>query len=107
VGLRGRGDFDVDAAAATLLAAMDGLQLRYLLTPDDLRTDQAFAALGSMPRAVAPRAILSQERMPSAIPVPDPRPPAPGPMPAPPDPRPPSPTPDPSPLPPDPSPRPI
>jgi BetI-type transcriptional repressor, C-terminal len=41
-----RPDFDLDAAAATLLAAMDGLQLRYLLTPDGLRIDEAFAALG-------------------------------------------------------------
>jgi AcrR family transcriptional regulator len=40
-----RRDFDVDAVAATFLAAMDGLQLRYLLTPDDLRIDAAFAAL--------------------------------------------------------------
>jgi AcrR family transcriptional regulator len=38
-------DFDVAAAAATLLAAMDGLQLRYLLTPQDMRIDEAFAAL--------------------------------------------------------------
>jgi AcrR family transcriptional regulator len=41
-----RPDFDLDAAAATLLAAMDGLQLRYLLTPDGPRIDEAFAALG-------------------------------------------------------------
>jgi AcrR family transcriptional regulator len=40
-----RPDFDAEAAAATLLAAMDGLQLRYLLTPDHLRIDEAFAAL--------------------------------------------------------------
>jgi AcrR family transcriptional regulator len=40
-----RRDFDVDAVAATLLAAMDGLQLRYLLTPDHMRIDEAFAAL--------------------------------------------------------------
>jgi AcrR family transcriptional regulator len=40
-----RRDFDAETAAATLLAAMDGLQLRYLLTPADLRIDEAFATL--------------------------------------------------------------
>ena len=40
-----RSDFDVGAVAATLLAAMDGLQLRYLLTPGEPRIDDAFAAL--------------------------------------------------------------
>lgn len=39
-----RPDFDVRATASTLLAAMDGLQLRYLLG-EDLRLDEAFAAL--------------------------------------------------------------
>jgi hypothetical protein len=38
-------DFDVGAVAATLLAAMDGLQLRYLLMPHDMRIDAQFAAL--------------------------------------------------------------
>jgi AcrR family transcriptional regulator len=40
-----RTDVDVAAVAATLLAAMDGLQLRYLLTPSDIRIDEAFASL--------------------------------------------------------------
>lgn len=40
-----RSDFDVRATASTLLAAMDGLQLRYLLTDADLRIDAAFAEL--------------------------------------------------------------
>jgi AcrR family transcriptional regulator len=40
-----RSDFDVHTVAATLLAAMDGLQLRYLLTPDEIRIDEAFAEL--------------------------------------------------------------
>jgi AcrR family transcriptional regulator len=40
-----RSDFDVHAVAATLLAAMDGLQLRYLLMSEELRIDRAFAAL--------------------------------------------------------------
>jgi AcrR family transcriptional regulator len=40
-----RRDVDLEAAAATLLAAMDGLQLRHLLTLDDVRIDGAFAAL--------------------------------------------------------------
>ena len=40
-----RPDADVRAAATTLLAAMDGIQLRYLLTPEDMRIDEAFAAL--------------------------------------------------------------
>ena len=35
---------DVEAVAATLLALMDGLQLRYLLTPTEMRIDEAFAA---------------------------------------------------------------
>jgi AcrR family transcriptional regulator len=39
-----RADFEVRATASTLLAAMDGLQLRYLLG-EDLRLDEAFAAL--------------------------------------------------------------
>jgi BetI-type transcriptional repressor, C-terminal len=39
-----RPDFDVRTTASTLLAAMDGLQLRYLLG-EDLRLDQAFAAV--------------------------------------------------------------
>jgi AcrR family transcriptional regulator len=39
-----RPDFDVRAVAATLLAAMDGLQLRYLLMSEELRIDKAFAA---------------------------------------------------------------
>jgi len=39
-----RADFDLRATASTLLAAMDGLQLRYLLG-EDLCLDQAFAAL--------------------------------------------------------------
>jgi AcrR family transcriptional regulator len=38
-------DFDATAVGATLLAAMDGLQLRHLLTPEDIRIDEAFAAL--------------------------------------------------------------
>jgi AcrR family transcriptional regulator len=40
-----RSDFDPDAVAATLLAAMDGLLLRHLLTPYDARADEAFATL--------------------------------------------------------------
>jgi BetI-type transcriptional repressor, C-terminal len=40
-----RSDFDVPTVATTLLAAMDGLQLRYVLTPDGIRIDEAFAAL--------------------------------------------------------------
>jgi AcrR family transcriptional regulator len=39
-----RSDFDVRTTASTLLAAMDGLQLRYLLG-EDLCLDQAFAVL--------------------------------------------------------------
>ena len=35
---------DVEAVAATLLALMDGLQLRHLLTPTEMRIDEAFAA---------------------------------------------------------------
>jgi hypothetical protein len=42
-GLLRRG-VNVEAVAATLLALMDGLQLRYLLTPTEMRTDDAFAA---------------------------------------------------------------
>jgi AcrR family transcriptional regulator len=40
-----RPDFDVRTTASTLLAAMDGLQLRFLLTGEDVRIDEAFAAL--------------------------------------------------------------
>jgi AcrR family transcriptional regulator len=40
-----RPGFDARMVAATLLALMDGLQLRYLLTPDEVRIDEAFAAL--------------------------------------------------------------
>jgi AcrR family transcriptional regulator len=40
-----RADFDARTVAATLLAAMDGLQLRHILTPHDMRIDEAFAAL--------------------------------------------------------------
>jgi AcrR family transcriptional regulator len=40
-----RDDFDVEEVAATFLAVMDGLQLRYLLTPSEIRIDAAFAAL--------------------------------------------------------------
>lgn len=40
-----RHDFVPDTVAATLLAAMDGLLLRHLLTPDDFHVDDAFAAL--------------------------------------------------------------
>jgi hypothetical protein len=40
-----RSDFDVRAVATMLLAAMDGIQLRYLLTPEDMRIDETFAAL--------------------------------------------------------------
>jgi AcrR family transcriptional regulator len=40
-----RPDFDAHAVATTLLAAMDGLQLRYVLTPDAIRIGEAFAAL--------------------------------------------------------------
>jgi AcrR family transcriptional regulator len=40
-----RRDVDVDGAAASLLAAMDGLQLRYLLTRRAERIDVQFAAL--------------------------------------------------------------
>jgi AcrR family transcriptional regulator len=70
-----RRDFDVDAVAATLLAAMDGLQLRYLLTPDHMRIDQAFAAIaGQMladlaldtPQAAATIAAWRREHGPGA-----------------------------------------
>jgi hypothetical protein len=70
-----RSDFDVDSAAATLLAAMDGLQLRYLLTPDSPRIDEAFAALGGQmladlaydsPEAASKIAAWRQEHDPSA-----------------------------------------
>jgi len=40
-----RDDFDVEEVAATFLAVMDGLQLRYLLTPGEMRIDAAFAVL--------------------------------------------------------------
>jgi len=40
-----RDDFDVAEVASTFLAVMDGLQLRYLLTPEEIRIDQAFATL--------------------------------------------------------------
>lgn len=40
-----KADFDVDVVATNLLAAMDGLQLRYLLMSEDFRIDKAFAAL--------------------------------------------------------------
>ena len=40
-----RADVDVRGVAATLLATMDGLQLRYLLTAEDPPIDEAFAAL--------------------------------------------------------------
>ena len=40
-----REDFDVEEVAATFLAVMDGLQLRYLLTPGEMRIDVAFAVL--------------------------------------------------------------
>jgi AcrR family transcriptional regulator len=53
-GLRGaqargilRDGFDVEATASTLLAAMDGLQLRHVLSPHDLRIDRAFARLAA------------------------------------------------------------
>jgi AcrR family transcriptional regulator len=40
-----RRDFDPQAVATTFLAAMDGLLLRHLLTSQDIRVDEAFAAL--------------------------------------------------------------
>jgi AcrR family transcriptional regulator len=40
-----RGDFDVEEVATSWLAAMDGLQLRHVLSPHDLRIDHAFAQL--------------------------------------------------------------
>jgi AcrR family transcriptional regulator len=40
-----RGDVDTGELAATLLAVMDGLQVRWLITPGDVRIDEAFAAL--------------------------------------------------------------
>lgn len=40
-----RVEIDVDEVASTLLAAMDGLQLRHVLSPHDLRIDHAFAQL--------------------------------------------------------------
>jgi AcrR family transcriptional regulator len=40
-----RDDFDVATVASTLLAVMDGLQLRHLLTPSEIRIDEAFAVL--------------------------------------------------------------
>ena len=42
-GLLRRG-VDVEAVATTLLALMDGLQLRYLLAPTEMSIDDAFAA---------------------------------------------------------------
>jgi AcrR family transcriptional regulator len=68
-----KADFDAQAVAATLLAAMDGLQLRYVLTPDQIRIDEAFAALaGQMladlafdsPRATAAIAAWRREHGP-------------------------------------------
>ena len=38
-----RDDFEVSDVACTLLAIMDGLQLRHLLTPHDMRIERAFA----------------------------------------------------------------
>jgi AcrR family transcriptional regulator len=38
-------DFDVHVVATNLLAAMDGLQLRFLLMAEEFRIDEAFAAL--------------------------------------------------------------
>jgi hypothetical protein len=40
-----RRDFDAQAVAASLLAAMDGLQPRYILAPHVMRIDEAFAQL--------------------------------------------------------------
>ena len=40
-----RRDFDAPAVAASLLAAMDGLQLRHILAPHVMRIDEAFAEL--------------------------------------------------------------
>jgi AcrR family transcriptional regulator len=40
-----KADFDVNVIATNLLAAMDGLQLRYLLMAEDFRIDKAFATL--------------------------------------------------------------
>jgi AcrR family transcriptional regulator len=40
-----RRGFDVHTVAATLLAAMDGLQLRHVLSPHGMRIDEAFASL--------------------------------------------------------------
>jgi AcrR family transcriptional regulator len=40
-----RPDFDPHSVAVTLLATMDGLQLRDTLTPHELRIDEAFAQL--------------------------------------------------------------
>jgi AcrR family transcriptional regulator len=40
-----RSNFNAHTVATTLLATMDGLQLRYVLTPDAPRIDEAFAAL--------------------------------------------------------------
>lgn len=40
-----RSDIDVTEIAGTLLAAMDGLELRHVLTPHDMRIDRAFARL--------------------------------------------------------------
>ena len=40
-----RPDFDPTETACTLLATMDGLQLRHILTPHHLRIERAFARL--------------------------------------------------------------
>ena len=40
-----RTDIDVTEIAGTLLAAMDGLELRHVLTPHDMRIERAFARL--------------------------------------------------------------
>jgi AcrR family transcriptional regulator len=40
-----RPDFDASEVACTLLATMDGLQLRHLLTPHELRIERTFARL--------------------------------------------------------------
>jgi AcrR family transcriptional regulator len=40
-----RADFDVATVASTLLATMDGLQLRHVLSPHGMRIDAAFAQL--------------------------------------------------------------
>lgn len=61
-----RPDFDVSEVACTLLATMDGLQLRHLLTPHDMRIERAFARVaGQMLADLAsadPEAIAAIER---------------------------------------------